>query len=73
MEIIPYETLAAEMSPNYKTKAKFAGARIICGQIANIAALWLPGVGEHTDAVRAEFGGRALPREPLSRTGEGQG
>ena len=44
MEIIPYETLAAEMSPNYKTKAKFAGARIICGQIANIAALWLPGV-----------------------------
>jgi oligogalacturonide transporter len=42
MEIIPYETLAAEMSPNYKTKAKFAGARIICGQIANIAALWLP-------------------------------
>jgi oligogalacturonide transporter len=44
MEIIPYETLAAEMSPDYKTKAKFAGARIICGQIANIAALWLPGV-----------------------------
>lgn len=43
MEIIPYETLAAEMSPNYKTKAMFAGARIICGQIANIAALWLPG------------------------------
>ena len=36
MEIIPYETLAAEMSPNYATKAKFAGARIICGQIANI-------------------------------------
>jgi oligogalacturonide transporter len=44
MEIIPYETLAAEMSPNYKTKAKFAGARIVCGQIANIAAMWLPGV-----------------------------
>ncbi len=43
MEIIPYETLAAEMSPNYKTKAMFAGARIICGQIANIAALVLPG------------------------------
>src|SRR6186713_3115379 len=43
MEIIPYETLAAEMSPDYQTKAKFAGARIICGQVANIAALWLPG------------------------------
>jgi oligogalacturonide transporter len=44
MEIIPYETLAAEMSPNYATKAKFAGARIVCGQVANIAAMWLPGV-----------------------------
>ena len=44
MEIIPYETLAAEMSPDYRTKAKFAGARIVCGQIANIAAMWLPGV-----------------------------
>jgi oligogalacturonide transporter len=43
MEIIPYETLAAEMSPDYRTKAMFAGARILCGQIANIAALWLPG------------------------------
>jgi oligogalacturonide transporter len=43
MEIIPYETLAAEMSPDYRTKAMFAGARIVCGQIANIAALWLPG------------------------------
>jgi oligogalacturonide transporter len=44
MEIIPYETLAAEMSPNYRTKAMFAGARILCGQIANIAALWVPGL-----------------------------
>ena len=52
MEIIPYETLAAEMSPDYKTKAKFAGARIICGQIANIAALWLPGV------IIAKLGGK---------------
>ena len=52
MEIIPYETLAAEMSPNYQTKAKFAGARIICGQIANIAAMWLPGV------IIAQLGGK---------------
>lgn len=44
MEIIPYETLAAEMSPDYRTKAMFAGARILCGQIANIAALFLPAV-----------------------------
>ncbi len=42
MELIPYETLAAEMSPDYKVKAKFAGARILCGQIAAIAAAWLP-------------------------------
>ena len=65
MEIIPYETLAAEMSPNYKTKAKFAGARIICGQIANIAAMWLPGV------IIAQLGGKEsgahvpLPRRHL--------
>lgn len=52
MQIIPYETLAAEMSPDYKTKAKFAGARIICGQIANIAAMWLPG------AIIAQLGGK---------------
>lgn len=44
MEIIPYETLAAEMSPDYRTKAIFAGARIICGQVANIAALFLPAI-----------------------------
>jgi oligogalacturonide transporter len=52
MEIIPYETLAAEMSPDYQTRAKFAGARIVCGQIANIAAMWLPGV------IIAFFGGK---------------
>ena len=52
MEIIPYETLAAEMSPNYQAKAKFAGARILCGQIANIAAMWLPGV------IIAQLGGK---------------
>ncbi len=43
MEIIPYETLAAEMSPDYKVKAKFAGARILCGQISAILAGILPG------------------------------
>jgi oligogalacturonide transporter len=52
MEIIPYETLAAEMSPDFGTKAKFAGARILCGQVANIAAMWLPGV------IIGYFGGR---------------
>ena len=43
MELIPYETLAAEMSPDYQVKAKFAGARILCGQISAILAWLLPG------------------------------
>lgn len=43
MELIPYETLAAEMSPDYRVKAKFAGARILCGQVAAILAGVLPG------------------------------
>lgn len=43
LEIIPYETLAAEMATDYKTKAKFAGARILCGQVSAIAAAFLPG------------------------------
>jgi oligogalacturonide transporter len=42
MELIPYETLAAEMSPDYKVKAKFAGARILCGQVSAILAGILP-------------------------------
>lgn len=41
--LIPYETLAAEMTPDYKIKAKFAAARILCGQIAAFLAGILPG------------------------------
>ena len=43
MEIIPYETLASEMTTDYRQKAKLAGARIFCGQISAIAAAFLPG------------------------------
>jgi len=43
MEIIPYETLAAEMATDYRTKAKFAGARILCGQVSAVGAAFLPG------------------------------
>lgn len=43
MELIPYETLAAEMSPDYRVKAKFAGARILFGQVSAILAGILPG------------------------------
>jgi len=42
MEIIPFETLAAEMSNDYKVKAKFAGARILLGQVSAVLAGYLP-------------------------------
>jgi oligogalacturonide transporter len=40
--LIPYETLAAEMTDDYVKKAKFAGARILVGQISAIFAGILP-------------------------------
>lgn len=40
--IIPYETLAAEMTDDYKKKAKLAGARILTGQMSAILAGILP-------------------------------
>jgi oligogalacturonide transporter len=43
MILVPYETLAAEMSPDFKVKAKFAGARILTGQLSAIVAGFLPG------------------------------
>jgi oligogalacturonide transporter len=42
MFLIPWETLAAEMTKNYKTKAKFAGARMIIAQSSAILASYLP-------------------------------
>lgn len=44
MEIIPYETLAAEMGRDYRTKAKFAGVRILFAQASAILAGFLPGM-----------------------------
>lgn len=40
--IIPYETLASEMSPDYATRAKFAGSRLLFGQSAAILAGYMP-------------------------------
>ncbi|WP_249340999.1 MULTISPECIES: MFS transporter [unclassified Sphingomonas] len=40
--LIPYETLAAEMSDDYRTRARFAGARILTGQAAVFLASMLP-------------------------------
>jgi len=42
MFLIPWETLAAEMSKDYKEKAKFAGARMIVAQSSAILASYLP-------------------------------
>jgi oligogalacturonide transporter len=43
MEIIPYETLAAEMGKDFRTKAKFATTRILFAQASAILAGFLPG------------------------------
>lgn len=43
MEIIPYETLAAEMGKDFKTKARFATTRILFAQASAILAGFLPG------------------------------
>lgn len=42
MVIIPYETLAAEMSRDYAAKAKFAGFRMLFGQASAVLAGFLP-------------------------------
>lgn len=42
MFLIPWETLAAEMTKDYKEKAKFAGARMIVAQSSAILASYLP-------------------------------
>ncbi|MFT4089947.1 MAG: MFS transporter [Asticcacaulis sp.] len=42
MFLIPWETLAAEMTKDYKEKAKFAGARMIIAQASAILASSLP-------------------------------
>jgi oligogalacturonide transporter len=42
MFLIPWETLAAEMTKDYKEKAKFAGVRMIIAQSSAILASYLP-------------------------------
>ena len=42
MEIIPYETLAAEMAKDYQKKATFAGVRILFSHLSAILAGFLP-------------------------------
>lgn len=42
MFLIPWETLAAEMTNDYRQKAKFAGARMLVAQSSAILASYLP-------------------------------
>ncbi|RZL37821.1 MAG: MFS transporter [Rubrivivax sp.] len=55
MFLIPWETLAAEMTKDYKRKAKFAGARMIVAQSSAILASYLPTV------LISQFGGKDSP------------
>lgn len=40
--LIPWETLAAEMTSDYKSKARFAGARMLVAQASAVLAAYLP-------------------------------
>ncbi|MFH7044959.1 MFS transporter [Paucibacter sp. JuS9] len=55
MFLIPWETLAAEMSRDYAEKAKFAGARMIVAQSSAILASYLPTL------LISQFGGKDSP------------
>lgn len=55
MFLIPWETLAAEMTKDYKRKARFAGARMIVAQSSAILASYLPTL------LISRFGGQDSP------------
>ncbi len=55
MFLIPWETLAAEMTKDYRAKAKFAGARMIIAQGSAILASYLPTL------LINQFGGKDSP------------
>lgn len=55
MFLIPWETLAAEMTKDYKEKAKFAGARMLVAQSSAILASYLPTL------IINNFGGKDSP------------
>ncbi|WP_251555140.1 MFS transporter [Neobacillus muris] len=43
MILIPYDTLAAEMSNDYKIRSKFTGARMFIAQASAVFAAYIPG------------------------------
>jgi oligogalacturonide transporter len=56
MFLIPWETLAAEMTKDYRQKAKFAGARMLVAQTSAILASYLPTL------IIGALGGKDSPR-----------
>jgi oligogalacturonide transporter len=43
MVLIPYETLSAEMTSDYKKRSKFTGARMFTAQLSAVFAAFIPG------------------------------
>ncbi|MFV0561085.1 MAG: MFS transporter [Enterococcus sp.] len=43
MVLVPYETLATEMTQDYKKRVIFSGSRLFCGQVAAFFAAFIPG------------------------------
>ncbi|MFP3727763.1 MFS transporter [Priestia filamentosa] len=43
MVLIPYETLASEMTTDFKKRAKFTGARMFTAQLSAVFAAFIPG------------------------------
>lgn len=43
MVLVPYETLAAEMTTDYKKRSLFSGLRLFCGQVSAFFAAFIPG------------------------------
>ncbi|MFC7395091.1 MFS transporter [Scopulibacillus cellulosilyticus] len=43
MILIPYDTLAAEMTTDYKIRSKFTGARMFIAQLSAVFAAYIPG------------------------------
>lgn len=43
MVLVPYETLASEMTQDYKKRSIFSGMRLFCGQVSAFFAAFIPG------------------------------
>lgn len=43
MVLVPYETLASEMTQDYKKRTIFSGLRLFCGQVSAFFAAFIPG------------------------------